>query len=442
MNRRNFLGNSFLGWGALAASGMTHARGTAYPGNQTETRKYLERILYTREEVRNWIEGKNTGYIGERYDADIGWVHIAGHHKGGVDGSICEYSYEPSGARRMPAFSDRPCRVNTYGNSFTHCDQVSDGETWQERLAAHLCEPVRNFGVSGHSVYQAFVRMKREEARTPASCIILNIYSDDHSRNLYGWASIASPRPEGNRPALRRPTKPYVRANPATGAFEEFGNDCPTPESLYNLCDLDWVYDRFKDDFRLQILLAQENIKRNSPERSYEGISAFAKHHGIEAEIRTAETLQETMQKLYAKVAFYSSTRIVEKAEEFAAARGKKVLYVLSYTVADLRKALAEGVRVDQEFVDFLKRKGLSYVDDLEAHRAEFALFKSTADAYIARYYIGHYNPLGNMFQAFVMKDKLAALLDPRPIAYPAPVGQTSAGTKVSEKVVNPGKTF
>ena len=29
----------------------------------------------------------------------------------------------------MRLFADRPCRVNTYGDSFTHCDQVSDGET-------------------------------------------------------------------------------------------------------------------------------------------------------------------------------------------------------------------------------------------------------------------------------------------------------------------------
>ena len=56
---------------------------------------------------------------------------------------------------------DRPCRMNTYGDSFTQCHQVSDGETWQEYLAAHLGEPVRNFGVGGYGVYQAYRRMLR-----------------------------------------------------------------------------------------------------------------------------------------------------------------------------------------------------------------------------------------------------------------------------------------
>jgi len=52
--------------------------------------------------------------------------------KEGVDGSICSYRYDPSDARRTIAHRDRPCRINSYGNSFTSCEQVSDGETWQE----------------------------------------------------------------------------------------------------------------------------------------------------------------------------------------------------------------------------------------------------------------------------------------------------------------------
>ena len=52
------------------------------------------------------------------------------------------------------------------GDSFTHCDQVSDGETWQEFLASHIREPVKNFGVGGYSVFQAVKRMERVQAGT------------------------------------------------------------------------------------------------------------------------------------------------------------------------------------------------------------------------------------------------------------------------------------
>jgi hypothetical protein len=407
-----------------------------------DAKSYLEQVLYTREEAANWLTGAvtRTSYIGEKYDPDIGWVPHAGHFKHGIDGAVCEYTYEASGARRMTLFADRSCRINTYGNSFTHCDQVSDGETWQERLAAHLSEPVRNFGVSGHSVYQMYVRMKREESLVPARYVIVNIFSDDHYRNLDWWASLASPRPR-NWVSAFRPTRPYVKVNPATGEFREFPNPCPTPESLFNLCDLDWVHEHFKDDFRLKVILAREDIRRKMPEKSYASISALAEEQGMPARIDSLETLAATIDKLHTRAALYSTMRIVEIVEEFAAAHQKKVLYVLSYTVAHAAAGLAQGHRFDQEFLDFLEQKRLPYVDDLKAHQADLANFKISIDDYLKRYYINHYNPLGNYFQAFAIKDKLASMLEPKPVAYPDfSLGSSSKGLAVDEKVVNPGR--
>jgi hypothetical protein len=404
-----------------------------------DIKSYLEQILCTRQEVANWLAGTNTGYIGEKYDPDIGWVPCAGYFKHGVDRALCEYCYEASGARRMTLYADRACRINTYGDSFTHCDQVSDGETWQERLASHLCEPVRNFGVSGHSVYQMYVRMKREESRTPAKYIILNIYSDDHYRHLYAWASLATPRSKSGAQVLRRPTMPHVKVNPATGEFREFANPCPTPESLFNLCDPEWVYEHFKDDFRLKLILAQESVKQMTPEKSYAAINSLAEEQGIPVRVNSAESLTAVVEKLYTRAALFSTMRIVEKVEEFAAKHQKKVLYVLSCTTAHAAAALGQGHRFDQEFVDFLDRKRLPYVDDLEAHRADLANFNIGVSEYLKRYYIGHYNPLGNFFQAFAIKGKLTEMLEPRPLAYPGQVGHPIRGPKISDKVVNPG---
>ena len=47
--------------------------------------------------------------------------------------------------------------------------------------------------------------------------------------------------------------------------------------------------------------------------------------------------------------------------------------------------------------------------------------FKIDAKSYLERYYIGHYNPLGNQFTAFAIKNKLVEMLDPKPTAYPSP---------------------
>jgi hypothetical protein len=309
-------------------------------------------------------------------------------------------------------YADKYCRINTYGNSFTQCHQVSDGETWQEILAAHFCEPIRNFGVGGYSVYQAYLRMRREERRTPSEYIVFNIYDDDHYRNLDAWPRIRIGAPNGT------PTRPYVKANPTTGEFLECKNPCPTMGSFYKLCNLDWVYETFKNDFELKIKMAYENVKKSHPEKSYAEITDIASKHGVETQIDSGEKLIKTVDNLYLRSAIFASMKIVEKVEEFAAANKKKVLYVLSYSDANIVNKIREGYRVDQEFVNFLKRKELPYVDLMDVHVREFNQFKISIEDYLKRYYIGHYNPLGNFLQAFTIKDKLVEMLQPKPISY------------------------
>jgi len=380
-------------------------------------REYLKRLIYTRKEVDDWFAGRAFPF--SRYDSELGYLLRSGRFKDGVDGSISTYNYEDYGRshRRMMTYADKPCRINTYGDSFTQCHQVSDGETWQEILAAHLCEPIRNFGVGGYSVYQAYLRMKREEQRTPAEYIIFNIFDNDHYRSLASW--------QGGRLGAQNltfhicPTKPYVKANPATGEFVECRNPCPTPESFYNLCDLDWVYKTFKDDFVMRIRLAQANIEEHQPEDSYKDIEDLAKMHGIKVEISDADTLLKTLGNLYTQAALFASMRIVEKVEKFADANGKKVLYVLSYSRGSIAKRVKEGHRFDQRFIDFLEEKELPYVDLMKAHLSDFAEFKIDINKYLKRFYVGiHYNPLGNFFQAFAIKDKLVEILNPKPASY------------------------
>ena len=65
-----------------------------------------------------------------------------------------------------------------------------------------------------------------------------------------------------------------------------------------------------------------------------------------------------------------------------------------------------------------MKEKGLPFVDLMEAHRRDFDQFQITPEQYVKRYWVGHYNPRGNFFQAFAIKDKLVELLDPRPLSY------------------------
>ena len=173
-------------------------------------------------------------------ESGVGYVFTKYVGNDGLDGSYNLANVAPTGERKMLNFAERACRINTYGNSFTQGAQVNDGETWQEDLAAHLGEPVRNFGVGGYGVFQAFKRMLRKEGTDVcAENIILNIWSDDHFRSIFEWRGLHYKDYFG----VSGPWA-YLRLDLQSGGFEELPNPCPTTDSLYVMCDEDYVYER------------------------------------------------------------------------------------------------------------------------------------------------------------------------------------------------------
>jgi hypothetical protein len=417
LDRRGVLRSTLAAaaWSAL----RTHSRVYGSEPSQAQeppaavtAREYLQSILYQREEVRQWLAQKAFPFA--KYSREFGWLLRDARFQDGMNGSTSVYTYGQLDERITIQYRDRPCRINTYGNSYTQCHQVSDGETWQEVLAAHLQEPVRNFGVGGWSVYQAYLRMLQEEERSPAEYIIFNIYDDDHFRSLDSWRNIRVVKHE----RFIEPTLPHVAVNASENRFEERPNPCQTPESVYNLCDIDWVEEHFKNDFGLQIMLAHLNAKARNPELAYADTSKLATTHGIVTRVDTAASLSKTADLLHRQSAYFASQRIVEKIIEFTRKTNKKILFVLSYPPKSVRRFAIEGVRNDQPFVDFIKQSGLPVVDLMEAHMEDVKLFKGDNQAYIAKYWIGHYNPLGNFFCAQTILKTLVDLLVPKPLSY------------------------
>lgn len=83
-----------------------------------------------------------------KFDPELGYIlgNYLPHE--GINNSSNISTSQPNGKRTSYVYTDRPCRINTYGDSFTQCQRVNDGETWQVYLAAHLGEPVNNWGMS------------------------------------------------------------------------------------------------------------------------------------------------------------------------------------------------------------------------------------------------------------------------------------------------------
>ncbi len=386
---------------------------TPTEGRAVSIHDHLDEMVYSRTEVEQWLAGEAFPFA--RYDAELGWLVNPMRRDDGVGGAIAAYNYDgPKGARRLIHAADLPARISSYGDSFTQCDQVSDGETWQEYLAAHLGEPIRNYGVGGYSVYQAYLRMLRVERELPAKLIILNIFDDDHYRNLDAWRQIRGRR----HPLFIQPTLPHLRVDLAKDECVPMPNPCRTPESFYNLCDRAWVHRRFEGDFSAGIMVAHRNARQSNPDEAYRTIRNLATTIGIVTRADEERTLEQSADALHTRAALFATRNVVDWVEAHARENGKQVLYVLTYRAPTIARRLKEGTRFDQEFVDYLESKKLAYVDVMDAHAREFASFSLSPEDYLRRYYIGHYNPAGNFFVAAAIRPKLSAMLSPRPPAY------------------------
>ncbi|HAA75382.1 TPA: hypothetical protein DCE37_09705 [Candidatus Latescibacteria bacterium] len=388
--------------------------------DQQKLRDYLTSIMPTREMVDQYVTANSHGEIS--CIPDLGWVPRGERQSGdGVDDTYPFYSYGADRGRRAVNFPDRPSRIHTFGNSFTHCDQVSDGETWQEYLASHLQEPVRNFGVGGWSVYQAFRRMRVVESgehrdgmyRSPdsgadqAEYLILNAWSDDHYRNLDAWRSVRMGR-------VPRWTLPYLRVSIEAETFEEMANHCPTLDDHYKLCDADWVCERFRED---PVLRAYAS--RRAEVEATEDLAAWvADGFGFSETAYSDLDPAERIRILHREAALFATRCVIEMAEAFAKQNGRQLMVLLSLSSSDLKQALVNEPLYDQTLLDWLATRDTLVTDLRDPFRQDFARSSLDVDAYLAPFYNGHHTPRGNYAFAWGIKDRVVDWLDPKPLSY------------------------
>jgi len=381
--------------------------------------KFLKKTVLKREWLDRFFDSKANNFT--KFDPELGYSLRNCIGKDGLDQCHSVYTYEKNGSRAMVNYAHKECRINTYGNSFTQCHQVSDGETWQEYLAAHIGEPIRNFGVGGYGVCQSYRRLLRDETTTPAEYILFNIWSGDHIRNINQWARIIwldfpMMKDLSSSQLFLIPCLPWVsvRLNHDTGEFYEIENTYKTPESLYQLCDPDHVWATFKDDFIVQTTLA----KREGVLVDKERLKSVAECLNVLLDLDTIEGIKKSAKKLLTMYSLRASMYLLDKTKKYVEDNGKKFMVLLSYSYYDVMAACSGDTRFDQPFLDYLDKNNFLYIDSLQKHVDDYKQFKGTAKEYADRYFIGHYNPKGNHFFAFSMKKELVRWLDPLPPNY------------------------
>jgi hypothetical protein len=375
-----------------------------------------------------------------QFDPQTGYVLRNSLVPWGEKGTVTIETTQSDGARTTLLYAAKPVRINAYGDSFTESAQVSDGETWEEYLAGSLGEPVRNFGVGGYGMWQAYLRMIREEKTAHAApYIIFTICCDDPTRSLlrsrhaviYPWWD-----DEGGR-MFHANFWSNLELNLNSGKWEEKEQLLRTPASLQLMSDPNWTADHLRSDIALQ--LYSYSAGANS-ELNHESVTKLARlldfpfdwaqsTNESPAKDETAQPTSPMRSQVEALLNRYgqrAAIYVIQKTLDFAAKNHKHVLFVLNATTP-----FTDGhKRNDQEIIDYSKQNHVPYADMNELFHQRYNALKSGVSfaEFMKGYMVngaGHMNPAGNLFVANAIREPLAQMLDPKPIPYQLQTAKT-----------------
>ncbi len=392
-------------------------------GEQTSFEDYLRRSALPRRVVDRFLRGPSVF----TFDAQLGYVLADCVIPGtGMGGTSVISTAQADGARMGRMYAEGVRRINTYGNSFTQCAQVSDGETWQEYLAAHLGEPIGNFGISGYGAYQAYLRMVREESTTHgAENLIFYVWGDDHIRSLtrsYRTRYYDVYEDQGGLNLLGN-FWTNIELDVITGQFVEHPNRAATVDDLYLMTDADWMVANQSDDLALRLCVYNLGYI-NDLDHDSVGVLADCLGYGYDPH-DDDEGLRRQAGELLDLYSLRSTLYTLDLVREFARERNKNLMVVLFDPGRVLDELRAGGPRYDQMVVDHLQANDVTYFDMNEAQLRDFTKYNMSWSDYLDEFFVGHYNPRGNHLFAFSIKHLVVGWLDPKPVPY-RPTGSSS----------------
>lgn len=421
------------------------------PAAYRDAREAIAASLWTPEEIAaeravwpilgglpRWARDPDVGLVERDYVIPTGGLPARDRGDGirwtanaipaGLDGSAVTCTIAPDGSRLSSAGGE--ARINSYGNSFTHGEQVNDAETWQEYLAAHLQEPIRNFGLSGGSVYQTYLRMVKEETGPNAAPYILfYVWGTDHLRSIIGWTDHLV----GYFKRGLAIGNPWIAWDRDTASLVERPPWIDTPASLERLGDMDWLGGFAEDVITQLVLYGGKPYNATTPRHLEQAEFAHSLDRVERIDNDAAGDLAAALglpwsgeseaeaRALLDAFSLRATIHIIDLAREFARKRGKEIKFLLLDPFRSVRELLDDGTRWDQPVVDHLAATGSSYFDMTRFHAEDVRNSGETFERYLQKYYVdsyGHYSPAGNHFFAFALKPSLVEWLDPAPKPY------------------------
>jgi hypothetical protein len=273
--------------------------------------------------------------------------------------------------------------------------------------------------------------LRVEQTTDGAPCVILYAWGEDPVRSLMRcrWAVFYPRVTQADHDMRLFSGNPWahVEIDLEAGSFAEAENPLRTPESLYAMCDPQWMLDHLRDDLAMQLAVYAGDPGYGQPGRISEldrpKIERLAELLDFPLDWGQGTGQRRQAAELLHRYGQRATTWILGKALAFTQAGGKTLLVALNYTARTDHfpgpAAPWDGTRRDQEILGHLTSSGIPFFDMNDVHQREYEQAGGAYHEYLSQYMNGgHYNPRGNHFFAYAIKDTLAGLLDPKPLPY------------------------
>lgn len=152
---------------------------------------YLSNFRHTRYEPVDQVSSKHREIIQDFIKKETNYINF---------NSTLGWSIKPNGLSRLyqansaairsdREYSTKPPpgtrRISSYGDSFTHGDEVNNSETWQAVLEEYDSKTeVLNFGVGGYGLDQSYLRYLEDGRQYHPHVVLIGYMSENIMRNV------------------------------------------------------------------------------------------------------------------------------------------------------------------------------------------------------------------------------------------------------------------
>jgi hypothetical protein len=286
-------------------------------------------------------------------------------------------------------------RVATFGDSFTHGDDVPYDETWQAQLGRATANlEVLNFGVGGYGLDQAYLRYEQDGAAFHSDLVFIGFLVGDI------WRHITVFRPFSHPPTGMPLSKPVFVLSDGELALIE--NPLKTPADIRRLLE------------------SPETVLTELGRRDYFFKTRYGKSHfDFLPSVRIGKMVFSEAVARWDPAAFDPDSevlaltlKIFDAFHESVARHGATPVIVIFPERLDLRHYLQSGDKPHHTLIDHFESRGLGYVD-LTEPLAKYVSGGALEDLLTPS---GHYSGLANGLVA----RKLAAYLERQGLAIPS----------------------